>query len=349
MDSLTQALLGAVVQGSLLGRFQGRKALLYGAALGTLPDMDVLLDFGDAVGQMTYHRGFSHSIFLITAFSLLLAWLVRRFRPEAGYGMQRLFACVWLVLATHVFIDTCTTYGTQVFWPLPVAPANLTNIFVIDPLYSLPLLLGVLLALFSGLGGAGWRALNWALGLSSLYMLSSFVSQAVMTERFDAALRAEGIASEQRLVMPTPGNTLLWRLLVLDGERYCEGLSGWFDRKAPQLVCRTRGLELRGVVADSAAHQRLSWFNGGYMAYREEQGQLVVTDLRLGLLGSHSFQFVLAQRDANGQWQLNDWVASLPMGFGSPASRALLWQRLWGDEGDFSALLNYRPEGASAE
>src|SRR5690606_24060659 len=214
MDSLTQALLGAAVQGSLLGRFQGRKALLYGAALGTLPDMDVLLDFGDAVGQMTYHRGFSHSIFLLTGFSLLLAWLVQRFRPQVGYGMQRLFVCVWLVLATHVFIDTCTTYGTQVFWPLPVAPANLTNIFVIDPLYSLPLLLGVLLALFSGLGGAGWRALNWALGLSSLYMLSSFVSQAVMTERFDAALRAEGIASEQRLVMPTPGNTLLWRLLV---------------------------------------------------------------------------------------------------------------------------------------
>src|SRR5690606_11824109 len=193
-------------------------------------------------------------------------------------GMGRLFACVWMVLATHVFIDTCTTYGTQVFWPLPVAPANLSNIFVIDLLYSLPLLIGVILALFIGLGGAGWRALNWALGLSSLYMLSSFVSQAVMTERFEAMLREEGIVSEQRLVMPTPGNTVLWRLLVLDGERYCESLSGWFDSQPPQLVCRTRALELREVVADSAAHQRLSWLNGGYMAYREEQGKLVVTD-----------------------------------------------------------------------
>lgn len=344
MDSLTQALLGAAVQGSLLGRFQGRKALLYGAALGTLPDLDVLIDFGDAVGQMTYHRGFSHSIFLITAFSLLLAWLVKRFRPEVGYGMQRLFACVWLVLATHVFIDTCTTYGTQVFWPLPVAPANLSNIFVIDPGYSLPLLLGVLLALFWGLGGSkGRRVLNWGLALSSLYMLSSFFSQAVMGARFDAALREEGIASEQRLVMPTPGNTLLWRLLVLDGERYCEGLSGWFDRKPPELVCNTRGLELREVVVDSAAHQRLSWFNGGYMAYREEQGQLVVSDLRLGLLGSHSFQFVLAERAADGGWKLHDWVEKLPMGFGSPPRRALFWQRIWGDGGDFSALLNYSP------
>ena len=36
MDSITQALLGASVQASLLGRWQGRKALLYGAMLGTL-------------------------------------------------------------------------------------------------------------------------------------------------------------------------------------------------------------------------------------------------------------------------------------------------------------------------
>jgi inner membrane protein len=341
VDSLTQALLGAAVQGSLLGRWQGRKALLYGAALGTLPDLDVLLDYGDAVGQMTYHRGFSHSIWLISGFSLLLAWLLRRRWTQAGYSAQRLFGCLWLVLATHVFIDACTTYGTQLWWPLPVAPLNLSNIFVIDPAYSLPLLLGVVLALGWGLGNQGRRALNLGLLLSSLYMASSFVSQAVMSLRFDDALRTYGIASEQRLVMPTPGNTLLWRVLALDGEQYCEGLSGWFDQRPPQLVCRSRQLDLRAVVvvADSAAHQRLEWFNGGYMAYREEQGKLVVTDLRLGLLGTHSFQFLLAERDAAGAWQPLPWVEQLPMSFDTPTRRALLWQRIWGDQGDFSALL----------
>ncbi len=67
MDSLTQALLGASVQGALLGRWQGRKALLYGAALGTLPDLDVLIDYGDPVAEMTYHRGFSHSLLVLGA------------------------------------------------------------------------------------------------------------------------------------------------------------------------------------------------------------------------------------------------------------------------------------------
>ena len=37
MDSITQAVLGASIQGALLGRWQGRKALLYGATLATLP------------------------------------------------------------------------------------------------------------------------------------------------------------------------------------------------------------------------------------------------------------------------------------------------------------------------
>jgi inner membrane protein len=35
MDSITQAVLGASIQGAQLGRWQGRKALLYGAMLGT--------------------------------------------------------------------------------------------------------------------------------------------------------------------------------------------------------------------------------------------------------------------------------------------------------------------------
>ena len=35
MDSVTQAVLGAGIQGALLGRVQGRRALFYGAALAT--------------------------------------------------------------------------------------------------------------------------------------------------------------------------------------------------------------------------------------------------------------------------------------------------------------------------
>lgn len=338
MDSLTQALLGAAIQGSLLGRYQGRKALLYGAALGTLPDLDVLLDFGDAVGQMTYHRGFSHSLFLLAGLSVLLAWLVRLRWPDAPYSSKRMGLTIWLILLTHVLIDAGTTYGTQMFWPLPLAPTNFSNIFVIDPLYSLPLLIGVLAALWLGLGRVGRRWLNIGLALSTLYMASTFINQALIRADVEQQMAEQGLAYEQLLVMPTPFNTLAWRVLAKDGDSYLEGLRSWFDEQPLLLKRYPLGHELREVVQLMPQHQRLQWFNSGWMSYREEQGRLIATDLRLGLLGTHSFRFILAERDQAGQWQVLPWVEKLPMNYGSPAQRELLIRRVMGDQGDFSGL-----------
>lgn len=122
MDSITQAVLGASIQGALLGRWQGRKALLYGAMLATVPDLDVVMEYGDAVANMTYHRGFSHSLFVLSGFALLLTWLARRFRPHPGYSANRLLLTLWLVLITHPLLDAFTSYGTQLFWPLMPTP-----------------------------------------------------------------------------------------------------------------------------------------------------------------------------------------------------------------------------------
>lgn len=109
MDSITQAVLGASIQGALLGRWQGRRALLYGAMLGTLPDLDVIIDYGDAVADMTYHRGFSHSLFVLSALALALTLLIRKLRPDPGYSARRLFLTLWLVLITHPLLDAFTS------------------------------------------------------------------------------------------------------------------------------------------------------------------------------------------------------------------------------------------------
>src|SRR5690554_5069020 len=210
MDSITQAVLGASVQGALLGRWQGRKALLYGAALGTLPDLDVVIDYGDAVADMTYHRGFSHSLLVTAAVSLLLAWLVRRYRPHPGYSAMRLWLCIWLVLTTHVLLDAFTTYGTQLFWPLTTPPVNISSIFIIDPVYTLPLLLAVLGGLAIGLKRRfGLRLQYVALALSSLYLLSTLAGKQMANQRLDQALAQAGIQAEAVFTSPTPFNTLL--------------------------------------------------------------------------------------------------------------------------------------------
>ena len=59
MDSITQAALGGALGGAVLGRRFGRGAVIAGALLGTLPDMDVLIDYGDAVANFSQLQSWS--------------------------------------------------------------------------------------------------------------------------------------------------------------------------------------------------------------------------------------------------------------------------------------------------
>ena len=333
MDSITQAVLGASIQGALLGRWQGRKALLFGAMLGTLPDLDVVIDYGDAVAQMTYHRGFSHSLCVLSGVALLLTWLVRRWRPNPGYTGARLLLTIWLILVTHTLLDSFTSYGTQLFWPLATPPIAWASIFIIDPLYTLPLLGAVLIAAFIGLShrGSGNQGLRWqygALGLSSLYLAFTLTGQQMAEHRVEQALIRDGIQPEAVFSTPTPFNSLLWRVIVLDGEQYHEALVSWFDTQPPALQTLPRGLQWREALRDSPQHARLEWFSRGILRYDRIGNELVVTDLRMGMAGYHPFRFPMAElRD--GQWQPIAWVERRPVQRNDVSRLMTLWQRIW--------------------
>lgn len=331
MDSLTQAVLGASIQGALLGRWQGRKALLYGALLGSLPDMDVVIDYGDAVAEMTYHRGFSHSLLVLSGVALLLTWLVRRFRPHPGYSTQRLFATLALVLLSHPLLDSFTSYGTQLFWPWMPIPTAWSSVFIIDPLYTLPLASAVLVGLIFGLRDKAAKAPLLALALSSLYLASTLAGKQMAEQRVEAQLARQGIQAEALFSTPTPLNSLLWRVVVLEGEYYHEALVGWFDQQPPELSRLPRGTALARVLADSPAHQRLAWFTDGVLRYDQIGEHLVVTDLRLGMTGVHPFRFDFASR-RNGEWQVHQQVDRWPAELTDLQRVQVLLRRIWQPE-----------------
>src|SRR5699024_8742976 len=88
MDSLTQAVLGGSITGVALHRFLGRKSVFIGAALATLPDLDVFVRYADPISSMTYHRGFTHSLFVLTAFAIVLTVVWRLWRPHTEYSTR---------------------------------------------------------------------------------------------------------------------------------------------------------------------------------------------------------------------------------------------------------------------
>ncbi|PMR69259.1 metal-dependent hydrolase [Halomonas heilongjiangensis] len=313
MDSLTQAALGAAVGGAVLGRRLGRKAVLIGAVLGTLPDLDVVIDYGDAVANITEHRGFSHSLFVLSGLATLLALVAARFAPARDISFRRWWAFFGLCLVTHPLLDALTTYGTQLWWPLDMRPTAWPIVFIIDPLYSLPLLVGIGVALA---GGNGRRGPTWGLALSTTYLVFAMGAKTYVEQRLEPVLAGHGLEEAPRLVQPTPFNTLLWRVTVVDGDRHHETLVGLLDGDTrPELETYSRGAELEPVALASRRGARLDWFAGPFLRYEvlELGGRetLVATDLRLGFPGFHPFGFTLAIRDGD-EWQPLDTPEPLP-------------------------------------
>jgi inner membrane protein len=304
MDSLTQAVLGAGIQGAMLGRYQGRRALLYGALLATLPDLDVVIRYADPVSAMTHHRGFSHSLLVLPPVAALIAWLIRQWKPHPGYGYGRLFLTLLLVLVTHPLLDAFTSYGTQLWWPFMPTPAVWSSVFIIDPAYTIPLLMSVALAVAWGREPRAQRALRWGLALSTAYLAFTLVGKSVHETRAVDALRDQGVEVQEVFSTPAPLNSLLWRVVARDGQgHYYEVMSSWFDRQPPESVRLPLGEALLPALASSPEHERLRWFSGGWLRYDVVDNKLVVTDLRMGVAGYYSFRFVMAHREDDGAWQ----------------------------------------------
>jgi len=336
LDSITQAVLGAALQGTVLGRIQGRRSLIYGAALGTVPDLDVVIRYADPVSQMTYHRGFSHSIFVLTGLALLLAllvaWLGRTRWPGKGYTLPRLFLAFWLVLVTHPILDAFTVYGTQLFWPLQSTPLSWAAVFIIDPLYTVPLLAAVLYTACRGVNGRALRFMGLALLFSTAYLGFGLAGRMAAEQRFQAALDQQGVAVSDVRAVPLAFNSLVWRVLAKtpDGYYY-EGVSSGFDRGPPEMQRLPLNLEAADEIRGAPLLQRLRWFTDNWLRYDQIGDALVVTDLRMGLPGNYTFRFNMAHRDREGHWVAvtpSRWVGAGVGPMFDSHDLALIWRRI---------------------
>ena len=329
MDSLTQAVLGASIAGAVAPAGQRRKALLVGAALGTLPDLDVLIDYGDAVRNFTYHRGFSHSLLVLGPFSVLLWLLLRRWWAAVRDAPLPWLAAISLVLLTHPLLDAHTAYGTQLLWPLPVPPTMWGTLFIIDPLYTLPLLAGTLLTAF-------WPARKWSSGMlrtslviTTMYIGWSWLAQAVVERHAEDALTAMDLQGAPVFLTPTPFNTMLWRVVVQTEEGYLEGFDSLLVNEGPMhFEDYTSDKQALHAASNVWAVARLRWFSNDFVKARVHDDRLIVSDLRMGQEPTYVFTHVAAAW-GNPHWQEIP-TERIPISF---SDRALpqTWRRIWAE------------------
>ena len=300
MDSLSQFALGAAVGVAVMGRRTAPwKAALWGGACGTLPDLDALIDHGDPVSNMTLHRAETHALFWQTLAAPPLAALAGAFSRGRSWreGFGRRLLAIWLILVTHALLDAMTVYGTQLALPFSDHPFGLGSIFIIDPLYTLPLLVGLGVAIRARRRRA--RAWNLAgLALSTAYLAWSAAAQWQATSTVHAQLAATGRPAPERvLVTPAPFSTLLWRIVLMHEDRYEEGFLSLLDGDRPvRFDTFPRDAALYAQLRTHPPLARIAWFSKGFFRVDEREGLVRITDLRMGQEPAYVFSFAVARR-----------------------------------------------------
>lgn len=334
MDSLSQIALGSALTIGVMGRRTAVwKAALWGGVCGTLPDLDSFINFGDAVRNMTYHRAESHSLFYLTLISLPIAWSVSRVHTEARAESQHFkywWLGLWLALFTHPLLDTMTVYGTQLLQPFSDYPFAIGSIFIIDPMYTLPLLIGTVCAMVvKNATGLRWNMIG--IVLSTTYLLWSAVVQIHVHGVAKESLLTRGISTEKILVTPSPFNTLLWRIVVMREGGFEEGYYSLFDREQKIRFDRfTTDAALYESLKDVWAVERMAWFTRGFFKMQIEGDKALITDLRMGQEPNYIFSFAVAQSKSP------TFAAITPESVGSRGNLSeefsWLWTRLKGND-----------------
>lgn len=229
MDTVTQMLFGGAVAQAGFRKRLGRRASAAGAVLGLVPDLDVVTGWftDDVTHGWLYHRGATHSIPVALVYGAALGWAIwwlerrRRGSDPTAEETARRSAWMWLgalCCATHALIDLFTAYGTQLLAPFMDARFAIHAMPIIDPLYSLPLLLAFIIGLTRR--SSPHRAARWAQAAIiwvSLYTLMAWGIGLQTETRARAQLARDGIEARGAAISAYP--TLLqpfWRRVVVD-------------------------------------------------------------------------------------------------------------------------------------
>lgn len=284
MDPISQAFAGATFSQSLARIDNSQKtAFIAGALSGMAADLDVLIRSGtDSLLFLEYHRQFTHSLLFIPLGALICAAVVSLLLRNRTDFRQLYIYCL-LGYATHGLLDACTSYGTQLFWPFSDYRVAWDIVSVIDPLFTVPIMLLVL----TGIATGRQRFPRIALLYGLAYLAIGYVQHERAMQALTVLASERNHAVIRPTVKPTLGNLYLWKLIYEhDGRYYIDAARiGQTTELIPGDSVSSR-IEVNGLHPESVQAQdieRFRWFSSGYIShYRDDP--LMIGDIRYSLL-----------------------------------------------------------------
>lgn len=284
MDIFTQGIIGACAAQIGAKKEHVTVAAFCGALGGLAPDLDSFIrsSTDPLLGKM-FHRHFTHSLFFIPIGAAVVAfilWLIF-FRKKS---LKTIYFYTLLGYATHALLDTCTSYGTLLFWPLTSMRFAWDIIAIIDPLYTLPLLIGVLMTIIQ-------KKKSWATGAfvySLFYLVLGGVQHYRAVTILEKNVSKRGHDLERYRVMPTLGNLFLWRSIYENNNHfYVDAISLWpwssknfYDGEhVAKLNLATSFPNLQTSDLQFMDIKRFEWFSQNWLAIHPDNKN-IIGDLR---------------------------------------------------------------------
>lgn len=340
MDSLTHILFGAALAQTGFRQKLGRRAILAGTVLASLPDLDVVAGWVDGrLAEWEHHRGFTHSLFFAPIFGPLLGWAIARVEqtraqppPGDAAGSERLRWWIWLsvlALLSHPILDVFTSYGTQLLSPVTTARFAVDAVAIIDPFYSLlPLLIALII-------GARRPAAARRAGLSVfLYMAVYVLAGTMLNQRVERIAAADFGRPAVVNAYPLLFQLFYRRVIAMTPEAAHVGYYSLLNPKP--IDWRTYPIDVVDAIVDLRRSREVAVFQWFAMdkvlwrAVRDGEGHTVVeaTDLRYGMPGPTDTGNwgIRARIDGTGA------IAATPQAFSVPRdASAVALRQFWAD------------------
>lgn len=281
MDPISQGVVGAAA-----AQVSANKKNIFGIGIigilaGLAPDLDIFIRSStDPILFLEYHRQFSHSLIFIPIGALLVAVPIY-YLMKKSMSFKTIYTASFLGYATHGLLDACTSWGTLLFWPFSNVRVSWSNISIVDPLFTLPILIFVVIAMCKRQKFFSHLAVAWI----AFYLSLGFIQY---DRTYTAALKlaeSRDHNPERLTLKPSFGNLILWKSIYEYEEKFyvdairtvqsstiCQGESiDEFDYQKHLPSLNKDSQQARDI-------ERFRWFAQNYLGFDNKNN--VVIDIR---------------------------------------------------------------------
>ncbi|KTD79371.1 metal-dependent hydrolase [Legionella waltersii] len=210
MDPITHAALGAASAQIIFGKYNKHIPWQVGALAGMAPDLDVFFALNNNPLSLEYwHRHFTHSLSFIPIGGMIVALVLICF-PHFRKHWKITIGSALIAYATHSLLDAITSYGTLLLWPWSNSRISWDIVAIIDPVFTVPLILGTIYSVIF----QNSRATAYAFVFCSLFLVFNFVQHQRAIKVVNQYAEANHLNIQLLRIIPKLASSTHWRAII---------------------------------------------------------------------------------------------------------------------------------------